>query len=67
MTLELFGMWSPLSFPSLPGPFLPEVVAPNRALSMGKILLSNIYLLLLLFLFVFSIPALVSGFSVEFQ
>ena len=31
--LELRGMQSTPSLPSLPGPFLPKVVAPDRALS----------------------------------
>ena len=33
--LELWGMWSTLSLPSLPGPLWPGVIAPDRALSMG--------------------------------
>ena len=33
--LELWGMQSTLSLPSLPGPLWPGVVAPDRALSMG--------------------------------
>ena len=33
--LELWGMWSTPSLPSLPGPLWPGVVAPDRALSMG--------------------------------
>ena len=33
--LEVWGMRSTLSLPSLPGPLLPGVVAPDRALSMG--------------------------------
>ena len=33
--LELRGMWSTLSLPSLPSPIWPRVVAPDRALSMG--------------------------------
>ena len=35
--LELWGMWSTPSLPSLPGPLLPGEVAPDRALSMGQI------------------------------
>ena len=33
--LDLWGMWSTPSLPSLPGPLWPGVVAPDRALSMG--------------------------------
>ena len=33
--LELWGMRSTPSLPSLPGPLCPGVVAPDRALSMG--------------------------------
>ena len=33
--LELWGMLSPLSLPSLPGPIWPGVVAPDRVLSTG--------------------------------
>ena len=33
--LELWGMQSTPSLPSLPGPLSPGVVAPDRALSMG--------------------------------
>ena len=33
--LELWGMQSTPSLPSLPGPLLPGVVAPDRALFMG--------------------------------
>ena len=35
--LELWGMQSTSSLPSLPGPLWPGVVAPDRVLSMGKI------------------------------
>ena len=35
--LELWGMQSTPSLPSLPGPLWPRVVAPDRALSMGQI------------------------------
>ena len=33
--LELRGMWSTPTLPSLPGPIWPGVVAPNRVLSMS--------------------------------
>ena len=33
--LELWGMRSTPSLPLLPGPLLPGVVAPDRAVSMG--------------------------------
>ena len=32
---ELWGMWSTLSLPLLPGSLWPGMVAPDRALSMG--------------------------------
>ena len=35
--LELWGMRNTSSFPSLPGPLRPRVVAPDRVLSMGQI------------------------------
>ena len=35
--LELWEMQSTPSLPSLPGPFWPRVVAPDRVLSMGQI------------------------------
>ena len=35
--LELMGMWSAPSLPSLPGQFRPGVVAPDRVLSIGRI------------------------------
>ena len=35
--LELWGMWSTPSLPSLPGPLWPGVVAPDRVLSVGQI------------------------------
>ena len=38
--LELWGMRSTPSLPSLPGPLWPGVVAPDRALSMGWIQLT---------------------------
>ena len=34
--LELWGMWNTPSLPSLPGQLWPEVVAPDRVLSMGQ-------------------------------
>ena len=34
--LELWGMWSTLTLPSLAVQILPGVVAPDRVLSMGK-------------------------------
>ena len=35
--LELWGMWSTLSLPSLPGSFLFEVIAPDTVISMVQI------------------------------
>ena len=35
--LEIRGMWSTPSLPSLPGPLWPKVEAPDRILSMGQI------------------------------
>ena len=35
--LQVWGMRSVPSFPSLPGPLWPEVVATDRVLSMGQI------------------------------
>ena len=35
--LELWRMWSTPSLPSLPGPLLPGVVAPDWVLPMGQI------------------------------
>ena len=35
--LELWGMWSNLSLPLLPGSLCIEVLAPDRVLSMGQI------------------------------
>ena len=35
--LELWKMQNTPSFPSLPGPLKPGVVAPGRVLSMGQI------------------------------
>ena len=45
--LELWGMQSTPSFPSLPGPLWPGVVAPDRVLSMGQIELNHSFLSLL--------------------
>ena len=39
---KLWGMWSILSLPLLPGPLWPGVVAPDRVLSMGQIHLFDI-------------------------
>ena len=35
--LEIWGMWNTPSLPLLPGPLRPEVIAPDRVLSMGQI------------------------------
>ena len=43
--LELWGMWSICSLPSLPSPFWPEVVTPDRALSISQIKLSCVLML----------------------
>ena len=43
--LELWGIWSTPSLPSLPGPLWPGVVAPDRVLSMGKIELNGVLML----------------------
>ena len=43
--LELWGMWSTSSLPSLPGPLWPGVVAPDRVLSMGQIELNCVLVL----------------------
>ena len=43
--LELWGMWSTLSLPSLPGPLWPRVVAPDRILSMSQIELNCVLVL----------------------
>ena len=40
--LELWGMQSTPSLPSLPGPLWPRVITPNRVLSIGQIELFNI-------------------------
>ena len=39
--LELWGMWSTASLPSLPGPLWPKVKALDRVLSMGQIELNR--------------------------
>ena len=41
--MELWGMRSILSLPSLPVPLWPGVVAPDRVLSMGQIKLNYAY------------------------
>ena len=43
--LELFGMRSTPSLPSLPGPLWPGVVAPNRVIYMGQIELTRVLML----------------------
>ena len=43
--LELWGMWSTPSLPSLPGPLWPGVVAPDMVLSMGQIDLNCLLML----------------------
>ena len=43
--LELWGMRSTHSLPSLPGPLWPGVVAPGRVLSMGQIELKCVFML----------------------
>ena len=43
--LELWGMQSIPSLPSLPGPLRPGVVAPDRVLSMGQIELNYVFML----------------------
>ena len=40
--LELWGMWSTLSLPLLPDSLCPEVVAPERVLSISQIELFDI-------------------------
>ena len=37
MALEIWGMWSTPLLPLLPSPLWPEVVAPDRVLSIGEI------------------------------
>ena len=43
--LELWGMQSAPSLPSLLGPLWPGVVAPDRVLSMGKTKLNCVFML----------------------
>ena len=43
--LELWGMWSILSFPLLPGRLWPGVVAPDRVLFRGQIELNCVLIL----------------------
>ena len=43
--LHLWGMWSTLSLLSLPGPLWPEMVAPDRVLSMVQIKLNSVLML----------------------
>ena len=43
--LELWEMQSTLSWPSLPSPPYPRVVAPNRVISIGKIELNCVLIL----------------------
>ena len=43
--LELWGMWSTPSLPSLPGPLWPGVVAPDGVLSMCQIVSSCVLML----------------------
>ena len=43
--LELWGMWSARSLPSLPGPFWPGMVTPDRVLSIGLIELKFVLVL----------------------
>ena len=43
--MDLWGMWSIPSLPSLRGPLMPEVVTPDRALSMGQIELNFVLML----------------------
>ena len=40
--LELWGLWSTISLPSLPSPLWPGVVVPDRVLSLGQIELFDI-------------------------
>ena len=40
--LELWGIWSTLSLPTLPGPLWPRGIAPERILSIGQIELFDI-------------------------
>ena len=43
--LDLWGMQSTPSLPSLPGPLRPGVLAPDRVLSMGQIELNCMLML----------------------
>ena len=43
--LELWGMWSTSSLPTLSGPLWPGVVAPDRVLAMGQIELNCVLML----------------------
>ena len=43
--LELWGMWSTPSLPSLPGQLWPGMVPPDRVLSMGQIELNCVLML----------------------
>ena len=45
LMLELWGMQSTFSLPSLPGPLWPGVVASDRVLSMGQIELNCVLML----------------------
>ena len=45
VTLELWGMKSTPSFPSLPGPLWPGMVAPDRVLSEGQLELNSVLML----------------------
>ena len=47
--LELWGMISPSSLPSLPGPHWLRAVAPDRVLSMGQIELNCVFMITELF------------------
>ena len=43
--LELWGMRSTPSLPTLPGPLWPRVVTPDRILSIGQIELNSVFML----------------------
>ena len=43
--LELWGMQSTPSLPSVPDPLWPRVVVPNRVLSMGQIEQNCVFML----------------------
>ena len=45
LMLDVWRMQSTPSLPSLPGPLWPEVVAPDRVLSMGQIKLNCVLML----------------------